>query len=139
AALHRARAGPPETSSDRPRSRVSFQRGSTTMKTLLLFAVLAQAQPAGTLSGVVKDATGLPMQGAIVTTTAGTSRETARTGADGAWSVPLPARTETVTVNVEASGFAAERLTVRLPSGPLSIELRPESISEQVTVSAESA
>jgi outer membrane receptor protein involved in Fe transport len=42
-------------------------------------------------------------------------------------------------VRVEAQGFAAEHRDVSLPSTPIAIELRPQAIAEQVTVSAESA
>src|SRR5262249_52338040 len=134
--LHRARAGPAETPPDGARSRVSFQRESKAMIVLLLLATLVQGPE--TLSGVVKDATGLPMQGAVVTATAGTIRETATTAADGSWSLRVSGAT-TVALRVDAQGFAAQRREVTLPSAPIVIELRPQAIAEQVTVSAESA
>src|SRR5689334_22731140 len=107
---------------------------------MILFLLLAAlAQTPETLSGVVKDASGLPMQGAVVTATAGTARETATTAADGSWSIHVTGGGPTVALRVDAQGFAAERREITVPSAPIIIELRPQAIAEQVTVSAESA
>jgi outer membrane receptor protein involved in Fe transport len=104
----------------------------------LLLAMLVQTPE--TLSGVVKDATGAPMQGAVVTVTAPASRQTAITAADGAWSIHVAGGPATVALRVDAQGFAAERREIALPSAaPIVIELRPQAIAEQVTVTAESA
>ena len=106
---------------------------------MILFLLLASlVQGPETLSGVVKDASGLPMQGAVVTATAGAIHETATTAADGSWSIHLTGGS-TVALRVDAQGFAAERRDITLPSAPIVIELRPQAIEEQVTVSAESA
>jgi outer membrane receptor protein involved in Fe transport len=107
------------------------------MIVLLLLATLAQAPE--TLSGVVKDASGAPMQGAVVTVTAGTTRESATSAADGSWSVRVAGVTGPVALRVDAQGFATERRQITLPSAPVVIELRPQAIAEQITVSAESA
>jgi hypothetical protein len=107
------------------------------MIALLLLATLAQAPEI--LSGVVKDASGAPMQGAVVTATAGTTRENATTAADGSWSVRVAGVTGPIALRVDAQGFAIERREITLPSAPVVIELRPQAIAEQITVSAESA
>jgi outer membrane receptor protein involved in Fe transport len=105
----------------------------------LILLLLALAQPAATITGVVKDPTGAPMQGVLVTATAGPSRTTATTAADGSWSVTVPDGATTVMIRVEAQGFGSERLEVKLPATPLAIELRPEAIAEQVNVTAGSS
>ena len=104
---------------------------------LLLAAALIQSSP--TVSGVVKDPTGAPMQAVIVTVSVGDTRTTATTAADGTWSVALPEGTRAATVQISAQGFAAERREVTLPAAPIDVELRPAAIAEQVTVSAEAA
>jgi outer membrane receptor protein involved in Fe transport len=106
------------------------------MMTFILLAVLVQVPE--TLSGIVKDASGLPMQGAVVTATAGTTRETTTTAADGSWSLHVNGAA-TIALRVDAQGFAAERREITLPSAPIVIVLRPQAIAEQVTVTAESA
>ncbi len=107
--------------------------------TALLLLVAALVQPSTTVSGVVKDPTGSPMQAVVVTVTAGTTRETATTGADGAWSVEIPAASGTAVVDIDVQGFATEHREVTIPATPLQIELRPSIIADQVTVSAETA
>jgi outer membrane receptor protein involved in Fe transport len=106
--------------------------------TALFLLLLAFVQPSDTVSGVVKDSTGAPMQGVLVVATAGASRETATTAADGSWSIVVPAGVTTLTLRVDVQGFAGERREVTLPSTSIAIELRPAAIAEQVTVSAES-
>jgi len=106
------------------------------MIAFLLLAILAQAPD--TLSGVVKDASGLPMQGALVTATSGATRESVTTAADGSWSLRVPGG-GTIALRIDAQGFAAERREITLPAAPVVVELRPQAIAEQVTVSAESA
>jgi outer membrane receptor protein involved in Fe transport len=108
------------------------------MTVILLLATLAQAPSA--VSGVVTDATGLAMSGVTVTATSGTVRGSARTAPDGSWSIPVPAGVTSVTLRVEASGFASERREVTLPAAePIRFQLQPEAISEKVVVTAESS
>jgi outer membrane receptor protein involved in Fe transport len=108
------------------------------MIAFILLATLAQAPK--TLSGVVKDASGLPMRGAVVTATSGAARDTTTTAADGSWSLHVDGGAAPVTLRVDAQGFAAERREIRLPSSaPIVIEMRLQAIAEQVTVSAESS
>jgi len=108
------------------------------MIALILVAALAQAPD--TLSGVVKDASGAPMQGAVVTATAGTARDTTTSAADGSWSIHVPGGSETIALRVDAQGFATERRDVTRPAaGSIVVELRPQAIAEQVTVTGESA
>ena len=107
------------------------------MTALLLVLAAGFLQPPTTLSGVVKDATGAPMQAVVVAVTAGQMHETVTTGADGTWSVTLPPEAPHATLSIDVPGFAAERREVT-PSGvPIEIELRPAAIAEQVSVSAE--
>jgi outer membrane receptor protein involved in Fe transport len=107
------------------------------MNAFFLALALTFQQPA--LNGVVTDATGAPVAGALVTVTVDKTRETARTSADGTWTSAIPAGVGVVTVRVEYPGFARIDRVVSLPAEPVRFELRPEGISEQVTVSAESA
>src|SRR5580765_4230606 len=103
------------------------------MTVILLLATLAQAPSA--VSGVVTDASGLAMSGVTVTATSGTVRGSARTAPDGSWSIPVPAGVKSVTLRVEASGFASERRDVTLPAAePIRFQLQPEAISEKVVV-----
>jgi outer membrane receptor protein involved in Fe transport len=104
-----------------------------------LLLLLALAQPSTTITGVVRDATGAPMQGAVVTAVAGATRATTTTAADGTWSIAVPAGAASVTIRVEAQGFATERREVAIPATPVAIALRPGMIAEQVNVTAESA
>ena len=104
-----------------------------------LLLLLALAQSPTTITGVVRDATGAPMQGAFVTAVAGPTRATTTTAADGTWSIAVPDGAASVAIRVEAQGFATERREVAIPSTPVAIALRPGTIAEQVTVTAESA
>jgi outer membrane receptor protein involved in Fe transport len=107
------------------------------MTVLLLVLAVAFVPPSTTLSGVVKDPTGAPMQAVVVTVTAGSVRQTATTGADGTWSVSLPDDTPSAVVTISVPGFATERREVTPSSAPVEIDLRPAGIAEQVSVSAE--
>lgn len=107
--------------------------------TVLLLLLMTLTQASDIVSGTVKDSTGAPMPGVLVVATAGTSRATATSAADGTWSIPVPAGATAMTIRVDAQGFASERREVSIPSAPLAIEMRPQAISEQVTVSAESS
>jgi outer membrane receptor protein involved in Fe transport len=108
--------------------------------TVFLFLLLSFVQASvATITGRVTDATGAPMQGVVVTAAAGAVRQTATTAADGSWSIAVPDGTAAVTIRVEAPGFAPERREVTSFSAPVAVELRPQAIAQQVTVSAESA
>lgn len=107
--------------------------------TAFFLLLLAFAQGPATLSGVVTDSTGAPIPAVVVTATSGTSHTSAKTAADGTWSIPVPAGAATVTVTVDVQGFAVERRDVTIPSAPVTITLRPATIAQQVTVSAESS
>jgi len=109
------------------------------MTTLLFLVLLAQAPAADTLSGVVKDTTGAPMPGVAVTATTGGSRETAISAADGSWSIHVTGAAAPIALVLEIQGFATERREIKLPSAPLVIQLHPQSIAEQVTVTADSS
>jgi outer membrane receptor protein involved in Fe transport len=109
------------------------------MSRFLLLLLAALVQPSHTVTGVVKDPTGAPMQAVLVIVTTDGSRETATTAADGTWSVTLPEATTSARILVATQGFAAERRDVTVPSAPIEIELRPAAIAQQVTVTAESS
>jgi outer membrane receptor protein involved in Fe transport len=106
------------------------------MMAFLLALVLVQ-QPS--LRGVVVDATGAPLAGATVTITANDMAVTVTTAADGTWTAAVPAGAETVTVRIASPGFAAIERSVKSASSEIRTELRPQGISEQLTVSAESS
>jgi outer membrane receptor protein involved in Fe transport len=105
--------------------------------TALILLLATLVAPSTTLSGIVRDPTGAPMQAVVVTVTAGTARASATTGADGTWSVALPIDVATAVITIEAQGFAAERREVAPSPTPIEIELRPAAIAEQISVSAE--
>ena len=107
--------------------------------TVLLLLLAMLVQPSDTLSGTVRDSTGAPMPGVLVVATIVGARATATTAADGTWSIPVPTGATTAAIRIDVQGFASERREVPIPSTPLAIELRPETISEQVTVSAEAS
>jgi len=109
------------------------------MSSLLLLLAAALLQPSHTVTGVVKDPTGAPMQAVVVTVTAGDRPETATTAVDGRWSVSVPDGTTSARIDIDAQGFAAERRDVPVPSPPIEIELRPAAIAQQVTVTADSS
>jgi hypothetical protein len=87
----------------------------------------------------VTDSTGAPVPGAVVTVSIDKTQETSKTAADGTWTSAIPDGIDVVGVRVELPGFARIDRTVKLPAETLRIELRPQGIAEQVTVSAESA
>ena len=110
------------------------------MIAFLLALALAQAPGAADgLSGVVVDATGAPLQGAVVTVTRRDATQSAITSADGTWSVVAPPGPGDVEVRVTASGLTTSTRVVTLPSGALRFELRPAAIAEAITVSAETS
>jgi len=104
----------------------------------LIFAMaLASTQsPASSISGLVTDVTGAPLAGAIVTVITDTRHDTTRTQADGSFSISVPDQ-GTITIRADAPGFAPADRAVTLPTGPIRMELRPEGLSERITVSGE--
>ena len=105
----------------------------------LIFAVVlaaAQSTPSS-LSGVVTDTTGAALASATVTVIAETRRETTKTQPDGTFSIAVPDRAGTITIRVDAPGFAPADRAITLPSGPIRVELRPEGLAERITVSGE--
>src|SRR5688500_663231 len=107
------------------------------MPWLLAFVLL---QGPLTVSGVVTDGTGATVPAALVTATAGTVRQVTTTGADGMFTITLPAGTATVSVRAEAPGFGAAVREVTLPTSvPVSIALEPQRIAQEVTVTAETS
>lgn len=108
------------------------------MRQLLVFALaLALGQQATALSGVVTDATGAVVAGALVTVSFDGTRQELFSAGDGTWATSIPAGQRSVGVRVAAPGFASQERAVTLPAAPLSVELRPQGIAESVTVSAE--
>src|SRR5262245_45566404 len=101
-----------------------------------LMLALGMLQPP-TVSGIVTDSTGAPLPGANVTLIARADRESTHTLADGSFALPLPENASTVTVRADAAGFAPIDRAVKLPSPSLRFELRPEGVTERVTVSGE--
>lgn len=95
----------------------------------------ATAPPTGTVTGqVVSLANNLPVSGAIVKTTAGTTT----TGADGKFSVSSPVGDRSV-VQAEANGFAAAFPVARVTSGQttnLRVRLIPIGVTDTVSVAA---
>jgi outer membrane receptor protein involved in Fe transport len=100
---------------------------------------LALAFQQHAVNGVVIDATGAPMAGVLVTITTDTTRDTAKTAADGTWTSNVPDGVKIVSVRVDAPGFARIDRVVSLPAETVRFEMRPQGIAEQVTVSGESA
>jgi outer membrane receptor protein involved in Fe transport len=107
------------------------------MIALLLAAFLSQGAQ---VSGLVVDSTGAPLPGALVTITVMDSAVTVTAAADGRWSGTAPAGTEAVSVRVTFPGFSPVQREVKLPqAAALTTELRPQGITEQISVSAEAA
>src|SRR5215207_4201864 len=107
------------------------------MVLLLALTLLQGAAPPAGVSGVVVDATGASVQGAVVTVMRSDASRSVVTGADGSWAVTLPLGPGEVEVRVTASGFASATRIVTLPSTGVRFELRPAAIAEAITVSAE--
>ena len=108
------------------------------MIAFLIALALAVPQPRS-VSGVVTDSSGAPVAGASVTVTAGPVRETTKTLPDGSFSVKVPDDAATVSVRADVPGFAPAQRAVTLPSTPLRLELRPETVTEQVVVSGDAS
>jgi outer membrane receptor protein involved in Fe transport len=101
----------------------------------VLLALMLGAQPS-TLSGVVSDATGAPLAGAVVTLTFDEVRQEVASASDGTWTVTVPAGHEKAIVRISAPGFLPAERSITLPAGTVKFELRPQGIAEEVTVSA---
>lgn len=106
---------------------------------LLALALVQSPASAAALNGIVVDATGAPVQGALVTVTRNDTTESIRTSADGTWSAGVPDGAGEIVVRVTATGFAPAQRAVTLPSASLRVELRPAAIAEAITVSAETS
>jgi outer membrane receptor protein involved in Fe transport len=106
---------------------------------MVLLLLLALGQQLTPLSGIVTDSTGAVVAGAAVTVTFDQTRQEVFSGADGTWTTNVPAGRQTVGVRVTAPGFASTERAVTLPATSVRFELRPQSIAESVTVSADSS
>lgn len=111
------------------------------MIAILLALVLAQSPAAAdSIGGVVVDATGASVPGAVVTLSRIDAVRTVRTAADGTWSAEPPPGSGSVEVRVTALGFAPAMQIVTLPAaGRIRFQLRPAAIAEAITVSAETS
>jgi len=109
------------------------------MITILLALVLMQAPAGDALNGVVVDTTGASVPAAVVALTRNDTTRTVTTAADGSWSATPPPGSGDVEVRVTALGFAPAMQMVTVPSGAIRFQLRPATIAEAITVSAESS
>lgn len=110
------------------------------MIALLLALVLAQSPPAAdAVAGVVVDATGASVPGAVVTLARNDATRTVTSAADGSWSAEPPPGSGSVEVRVTALGFAPSVQVVNLPTAALRFQLRPAAIAEAISVSAETS
>jgi outer membrane receptor protein involved in Fe transport len=106
----------------------------------LLALALVQSPPAAmSIGGVVVDATGASVKGALVTVTRSDVSQSVTTAADGTWSAAVPAGSGDIAVRATALGFAPATQVVTLPAGVIRFELRPAAIAEAINVSAESS
>jgi outer membrane receptor for ferrienterochelin and colicins len=104
---------------------------------LSIIAVIpTAAQPAGSLSGVVRDGSGASIPDATVVVEASVSAfaKVVESGRDGAFELSsLPAAEYRVTV--VAAGFQAQTTTVQVPRNePITVVLQPAPVVEQVRV-----
>lgn len=104
----------------------------STLAALLLFSIL---QAPLRVTGVVIDASGAPVAGAVVRAE-GTTTET-RTGTDGAFVLDVQRQPQRLVVT--APGFSEHVVALANGSGPLRIVLEVRGISESLTVTAGSA
>ena len=110
------------------------------MIALLLAVVLVQAPPmADAVAGVVLDATGASVRGAVVTVSRSDASRSVTTAADGTWSAPVPPGSGSVEVRAAALGFAPSTQIVTLPANGVRFVLRPAAIAEAINVSAETS
>jgi outer membrane receptor protein involved in Fe transport len=104
------------------------------MTAILILSTVLLAQEPAAVSGVVLDATGAPVQGAVVHTTSDAGSADTTSAADGSWSVTVAGTPRRLTVRVSASGFAVVERDVTVPNAAVKIELQPVGITERVTV-----
>jgi outer membrane receptor protein involved in Fe transport len=104
----------------------------------VLWAAMSVQQPAS-LSGVVIDATGVPVRGAVVEITGDAGTTDTTSADDGSWSIAVNTSTTKVTLRITAPGFAADERQVTLPAQNIRIELHPVGITERVTVTPETS
>lgn len=109
------------------------------MTVLPLLVALALGQQPTALSGVVTDPSGAVVAGAVVTVSFDDTRQELHSAADGTWTTSVPAGRQTVGVRVSAAGFAPQERAVTLPAEKIRVELRPQTIAESVTVSADTS
>ncbi len=99
--------------------------------------VAVSTQPPATLTGVVTDAAGAAVRGAVVETSSDAGTTTTTSGDDGSWSLAVSGSPARVTLRIAAPGFAADERQVTLPAAPIRVELHPVGITERVTVTAD--
>jgi len=99
----------------------------------LLLVLALQVASAGQVqvTGMVRDSTGAPVAGAVVTIDRATARVV--TGADGTFTI-APQATGNLVLVVRAPGFAEWRRTVAPGTQNLVVELAPAGVLETVTV-----
>ncbi len=105
----------------------------------VVFCMLLLTQQSASVSGVVLDASGAPVAGAVVQTTTDAGNSTTSTAADGSWSIAVPEAVHKIAVRIAAAGFASVEREISLPSAPMRIELHPVGITERVTVTGDAA
>jgi len=101
----------------------------------LLLGGLSAIASAGTIRGVVVDASGAPVAAAVVRIGAGDSSGRIQTDAAGRFEATVQAATG-VPVTVEKPGFRPERRVLRDTDQDVRIVLEPEGVSEEVVVTA---
>jgi outer membrane receptor protein involved in Fe transport len=104
---------------------------------VLCAALTFQLPQSSTVSGVVVDATGAPVRGAVVRTSGAAGTTETNSGDDGSFTIALPNGAPRVTVRVTAPGFAASEREVAVPATAVRLVLQPVGISERVTVTAD--
>lgn len=109
------------------------------MIALLFVLALVQSPAPDALAGVVVDATGASVPGAVVTIWRSDESRSVTTASDGTWSSSVPPGPGNVEVRATAPGFAPSTQTVTLPSSAIRFVLRPAAIAEAITVSAETS
>jgi outer membrane receptor protein involved in Fe transport len=110
------------------------------MTAWLLVSAALFIQAPSTVSGVVIDASGAPVAGAVIQTTTEAGKLETSTADDGSWTIDLPGSApRRVVIRVAAPGFAAEERQLDVPANAIRIELHPVGITERVTVTADTA
>jgi outer membrane receptor protein involved in Fe transport len=99
----------------------------------LLLVLALQVAPPGQVqvTGVVRDSTGAPVAGAVVTVEGAAER--VASGADGRFSVAVRSAGPTV-LSVRANGFTEWRRTITATTQNLDVELVPAGVLETLTV-----